>query len=149
MEQGLAQLSGIPHVGGAFICDNRGDVIVSSSPAVLATVAMNVMGQEVGRMLAGLEEAGYKATRLDLTYSTWRMLVVDIEDAMLFVVCHSPVDMSLLRMNVDVILARWRQNPDVQRRLQQRRAERKELVSRASAEREPRATWRTLGANGH
>ena len=38
MEKGLEQVGALPGVGGSFLCDNKGDVIVSSDPAVLATV---------------------------------------------------------------------------------------------------------------
>jgi hypothetical protein len=149
MEQGLAQLAGISQVGGAFVCDNRGDVIVSSSPAVLATVTMNAMGREVGRIVAALEAAGRPGQRLEFAYSTWRLLTVDINDALLFVVCHSAVDMSLVRMTTDVVLTGWRRDPAVQKRLQQHRVERRELVRRTVSERETRPAWRTAEANGH
>src|SRR5688572_18688966 len=100
MEQGLAQLSAIPRVGGAFICDNRGEVIVSSTPPVLATVTMSAMGREVGRIVAALEGSGRSGSRLDFTYSNWRLLTIDLgSDGILLVVCHADVDMAFVRMH--------------------------------------------------
>jgi hypothetical protein len=149
MEQGLAQLSAIPSVEGAFICDNRGDVIVSSSPPVLATVTMSALGREVGRIVAALEASGRAGSRLDFTYSNWRLLAIDLSDGILLVVCQANVDMAFVRMNADIVLTGWRQDPVVQRRLQQHRVERRELVSRAAAESPARAAWRRAEAAGH
>jgi hypothetical protein len=149
MEQGLAQISAHPQVGGAFICDNRGEVIVSSSPAVLATVTMSTMGREVGRIVEALEAAGRPASRLDFAYSNWRLLVVDLSDAILLVVCHADVDMSFVRMTTDIVLTSWRRDPEVQRRLQRHRVERNAGVRRASASLHPqaRAGWGSLEPN--
>jgi hypothetical protein len=149
MEQGLAQLSAIPSVGGAFICDNRGEVIVSSSPAVLATVTMSAMGREVGRIVAALEAAGRAGSRLDFTYSNWRLLAIDLDDGILLIVCHADVDMAFVRMNADIVLTGWRQDPTIQRRLQGHRVERGELVRRSTAGAPLRSAWRTIEANGH
>ncbi|MEX0782000.1 MAG: hypothetical protein WD557_05070 [Dehalococcoidia bacterium] len=149
MEQGLTQLSAIPHVGGAFICDNRGDVIVSSSPAVLATVTMSAMGREVGRIVAALEASGRAGSRLDFTYSNWRLLAVDLDDGILLVVCTADVDMSFVRMNADIVLTGWRQDGTVQKRLQRHRVERHELVNRSAADAAVRTAWRAIEANGH
>lgn len=149
MEQGLAQLSAIPSVGGAFICDNRGDVIVSSSPAVLATVTMSAMGREVGRIVAALEAAGRSGSRLDFTYSNWRLLAIDLSDGILLVVCHAAVDMAFLRMNADIVLTGWRQDATVQKRLQRHRVARRELVNRSTTEPAARPALRTIEANGH
>ena|SRR5688572_6670299 len=148
MEQGLAQLSAIPSVGGAFICDNRGDVIVSSSPPVLATVTMSAMGREVGRIVAALEAAGRAGTRLDFTYSNWRLLAIDLSDGILLVVCQAHVDMAFVRMNADIVLTGWRQDVNVQRRLQQHRVERRELVSRAATTSPARPNWRAAEVSG-
>jgi hypothetical protein len=146
MEHGLAQLSSLPQVGGAFICDNRGDVIVSSSPAALATVTMSAMGREVGRIVAALESSGRPASRLDFTYSNWRLLAIDLSDAILLVVCYAEADMSFVRMTADIVLTGWREDANVRKRLERHRVERQPLVSRAAMGR-PRGAWRTLGAN--
>ncbi len=141
MEQGLAQISAHPRVGGAFICDNRGEVIVSSSPAVLATVTMSAMGREVGRIVEALEVAGRPASRLDFTYSNWRLLAIDLSDAILLVVCQAGVDMSFVRMTADIVLTGWRQRPEVQRRLERHRVERNAAARIARERPGMRGTW--------
>ena len=52
MEREIEQLTRLPAVEGAFLCDNRGDVIVSSDPAVLATVTIPLARPGMGAAAA-------------------------------------------------------------------------------------------------
>jgi hypothetical protein len=149
MEHGLAQIAVTPQVGGAFVCDNRGDVIASSSPAALATVTMNAVGREVSRIFAAIESAGHAAGRLDFTFTNWRLLAIDMNEALLFVVCYSHVDMAFARMTADVVLTGWRTDPEVQRRLERHRSERSQVVNSTSFDRPAFVSWRASGAGSH
>lgn len=131
MEKGLQQLGGIAHVGGSFVCDNAGEVIVSSTPAVLATVTMNAIGREVAQAFAAMEAGGTAASRLDITYDTWRLVATDIGDAILFALCEPQVDMPILRMTVDIIAVGWKKDTNVQKQLARHRAARREVLARA------------------
>jgi hypothetical protein len=146
MEKGLAQLGAIPHVGGAFVCDNKGDVIVSSDPAVLATVTMNTIGREVGRAFIALEAAGRAASRMELVYDSWRLFAHDISDAVVFVVCQPAADMAMVRMTVDVVVAGWRKDSGAQKRLARHKAVRRELVNRSQLDNGAWQTWSMLEA---
>jgi predicted regulator of Ras-like GTPase activity (Roadblock/LC7/MglB family) len=132
MEKGLQQLSAVTHVGGSFVCDNRGEVIVSSTPPVLATVTMNAIGREAAQAFEALDAAGQRATRLDFTYSTWRLLATDMGgEAILFAVCEPQVEMPVLRMTIDVVLAGWRKDQAAQKQLARHRGSRREVLARA------------------
>lgn len=132
MEKGLQQLSGVTHVGGSFVCDNRGEVIVSSTPPVLATVTMNSIGREVAQAFEALDAAGQHATRLDLTYNTWRLLATDMGgEAILFAVCEPQVEMPVLRMTIDIVMAGWRKDSNAQKQLARHRSHRREVLAKA------------------
>lgn len=148
VEKGLEQVGALPGVGGSFVCDNKGDVIVSSDPAVLATVTMNTIGREVGRALVALEAANEPATRLDFVYNSWRLLAQDMGDAVFFVVCEPDVDMAMVRMSVDVVIAGWRRDPAAQKQLQRHRAERAALVSRAALDQGSWSSWTVIASGG-
>lgn len=148
MEKELEQLGALPGVGGSFLCDNKGDVIVSSDPAVLATVTMNTIGREVARVFVALEAAHQPAERIDFVYDSWRMLAQDIGDAVFFVVCQPEVDMAMVRMTVDVVIAGWRKDASSQKRLQRHRAERAALVSRAALDQGSWSSWTVLASGG-
>ena len=120
MEKALEHIGALSGVGGSFVCDNRGDVIVSSDPAVLATVTMTTIGREVGRAFAALEAASESAARIEFVYDSWRLLAHDIGNAVLFVVCHPEADMALVRMTAEVASAGWSKDAGAQKRLQRR-----------------------------
>ena len=132
MERELQQFCDIPHVGGAFVCDNRGDVIVSSDPAVLATVAMNAIGREVGRSLLALEASGQQGLRMEFVYDSWRLLAHDMGEAVVFIVCEPGVDVATVRMTAEVAINAWRKDSRARKRLASRRVERKQLVTPAT-----------------
>ncbi len=148
MEKELEQISTVPGVGGSFLCDNRGDVIVSSDPAVLATVTMNTIGREVGRAFVALETAGQKAPRLEFAYNTWRLLARDIGDAVLFVVCQPDTDMAMVRMSAEVALGAWQKNAAAQKRLQRHRAERSSLVNKTALDNGSWNSWAIIQSRG-
>lgn len=144
VEKELEQLGVLPGVGGSFVCDNRGDVIVSSDPAVLATVTMNTIGREVARAFVALDTAKDPAARLEFSYDSWRLLAQDIGDAVFFVVCQPEVDMAMVRMTVEVVVASWRRDGGAQKRLQRHRAERSQLVSAAALDQGSWYSWNVL-----
>lgn len=144
MEREIEQLTALPAVEGAFLCDNRGDVIVSSDPAVLATVTMNTIGREIGRAFVALHAAGFQASRIDLTYDSWRLLAQDIGDAVLFVIAQPAVDMAIVRMTADVVTAAWKKDPGAQKRLQKHRSERAQLVNRTALDPGSWLSWNVI-----
>ena len=148
MEKGLDQVGALPGVGGSFVCDNKGDVIVSSDPAVLATVTMQTIGREVGRAFVALDAATRSAQRLDFVYDSWRLLAQDMGDAVFFVVCQPDADMAMVRMTVDVVIAGWRKDATAQKRLQRHRAERAALVSRATLDQGSWSSWTVIASGG-
>ena len=148
MEKGLEQVGALPGVGGSFLCDNKGDVIVSSDPAVLATVTMNTIGREVGRVFVALETARQPADRIDFVYNSWRLLPQDMGHPLLFFVCQPGAGMASVRVTVDVVVARGGKDVNAQKRLQRHQAERAALVSRAVLDQGSWSSWTVLTSGG-
>ena len=146
MEKGLDQINAVPGVGGSFLCDNRGDVIVSSDPAVLATVTMSTIGREVGRALVALDAAGQKASRIEFAYDTWRLLAIDIGDAVLFVVSQPDTSMAMVRMSADVAIGGWQTDSAARKRLERHRAERAALVNRTQLDQGSWSSWAVIAS---
>lgn len=146
MEKQLDQIGAVPGVGGSFVCDNKGDVVVSSDPAVLATVTMTTIGREVARAFVALEAASQPADRIEFVYDSWRMLAQDIGDAVFFVVCQPDADMAIVRMTADVVIAGWRKDAGAQKRLQRHRTERAALVNRAALDQGSWSSWTVIAS---
>jgi len=148
MERGLAQVVSIENVEGAFVCDNAGDVIAASAPAVLATITMNHLGRELGRAFTAMEAAGQAATRLELRYDSWLLLATDVGPALLLVVCRPAVDLPVLRMTVDMVATGWRKDGSAQKRMRRNtNAVRRDLVTRAPMDDVSQRTWRFIDSH--
>jgi hypothetical protein len=144
MERGLKEIGNVDQVEGSFVCDNSGDVILSSTPAVLATATMATIGREVVRTFEAMKAADRPITRLEFDYGTWRLFARDIGDALLLVVCQPGTDMPFLRMTIDIVASGWRKDPAAQKLLASRRAERRELIKPDNLDDASRKTWRLI-----
>ncbi|MGH2634208.1 MAG: hypothetical protein ACRDG3_12420 [Tepidiformaceae bacterium] len=144
MDKGLKELSLLPGVGGAFVCDNRGGVIVSSTPAALATATMNTIGREVAQAFTAAEKAGWPSTRVEFVYDTWRLLAEDLGGAVLFLVCEEEADMPIARMTVDVVAAAWRKDSGVKKQLARHWAARTDVMTTANFDEVSRRSWRII-----
>ena len=81
MERDLQEICALEHVGGAFVCDNAGEVIVSSTPPVLATITMNQISRAAAQTFGAMETAKKLVERLEFTYDTWRRQRTSARDA--------------------------------------------------------------------
>jgi len=144
MEDGLRELGRLAGVGGAFVCDNAGAVIVSSTPPVLATGTMNTIGREVAQTFAAAERAGWESTRAEFAYDTWRLVAEDLGPTVLFVVCEEDVEMPLVRMTIDVVTAAWRKDSGVRKQLARQRATRSAATATANFDDVSRQLWRLI-----
>src|SRR5690242_10725622 len=124
MEKDLQELARLPHVSGAFVCDNAGDVLASSNPPVLASVTMASVGRECARSFAAVEKAGLGCSRIELRYDTWQLVARDLAECVLVVVCQPGADAALVRMTADIAIASWKHDPKQQKRLAQPKARR-------------------------
>lgn len=133
MERALREFGSIDHVCGAFVCDNAGDVLASSSPPVLASVAMVQIGRAGAQVFAAMETALRPVDHVEFTFDSWRLFVRDLGEALLVLVAEPAVDTAILRMTMDVVIAGWRSDARVQKRLHRAAASaRVTLVSEAS-----------------
>ncbi|HMS58185.1 MAG TPA: roadblock/LC7 domain-containing protein [Tepidiformaceae bacterium] len=148
MEEDLQQIAGIANVAGAFVCDNGGEVIASSEPPVLATVAMASLGKEAARAFSALEAAGTRASRVEFEFDTWRLVARDLGEGLLLVVCRPGVDSALLRMSADIAIAAWKADSRSQKRLTKRKAQRSQLLAQSQLDAPAWTSWRLLESRG-
>lgn len=144
MEKELQQIAGLPDVGGAFLCDNAGEVLASSNPPVLASATMATLGREAARAFEALEAAGLPSSRLELRYDSWQLIARDLEQCVLLVVCHPGVDGALVRMTADIGVAMWKKDGKHQKRLAKSRASRSALLAQATMDEVSFRSWRRL-----
>lgn len=126
MEASLAEISGVPGVRGSFICDSRGEMIVGAVATGL-DAALDGVGREVTQTMAALDMIGEAKRELDFAYSRTRVVVYDLEKAVLIVLCEPKVDISLLRLTLNVVTTRLKGHRDIQAQLDAREVEKEVL----------------------
>lgn len=124
MKKSLAEINGVTGVRGSFICDNRGAVIAGDAPPGLDAETLGAIGREVVQMMVGLQSAGEPTGELDLQYERGGLVVRDLDTAILIVLCQMQTDLALLRLTINVAVARLKQDKAAQRRLAARAVER-------------------------
>ena len=124
MKDGLKEINELSGVWGSFISNNRGEVLHHNSPPTLnKAVLENISRQALdlfisaGGQITGLRE-------LVFHYSQKKLFVLDLEKAILGVVCTPSVDISLLRMTANVVITGWEADKKVQTILQENYLER-------------------------
>jgi predicted regulator of Ras-like GTPase activity (Roadblock/LC7/MglB family) len=126
MEALLAEVNGVPGVRGSLICDGRGDLIVSAV-ATGPDAELEGVGREVTQTMAALEMIGEAKSELDFAYLRTRVVVHDLEKVVLIVLCEPKVDVSLLRLTVNVVTTRLKGYSDMQAQLDAREVEKEVL----------------------
>ncbi|NIN65594.1 MAG: hypothetical protein GTO63_13030 [Anaerolineae bacterium] len=116
MEGVLAEINGVPGIRGSFVCDSRGEMIVNAVATGL-DAALDGVSREVTQTMAALEMIGEAKSELDFAYSRMRVVVHDLEKAVLIVLCEPMVDISLLRLTVNVVTASLKGHSDIQAEL--------------------------------
>lgn len=123
MKEGLAKIKTVAGVQGAFICDYRGEVIASSVSSGLDMVTLNGIGREVALTMAILEKAGETIDELDFTYERMRLLVRDIPNVVVVVLCDPQIEIAMLRLTLNVVAGRFKNDSEIERQLAGRVAE--------------------------
>ncbi len=124
MEEALAEVNAVAGVQGCFICDNRGDVIASDAPRGLDETELTSVGREVSQTLAALAMAGQRTNELDFMYEAMRVVAHDLGNATLIVLCEPRVEIAMLRLTLNVVLARLKGDSGIQSQIDARFLER-------------------------
>ena len=124
MKDGLKEINELVGVWGSFITNNRGDVILSVAPPALKKPVLENISRQVIELLISAGDQIDGISEMVFHYSQKKLFVIDLEKAILTVVCTPSVDISLLRMTVNVIRTGWDSDEKVQKALEKNYLER-------------------------
>ncbi len=114
MKEGLAAINEVAGVRGSFIWGNRDEVIVSAMPADLDMVTVNKIGREVKLVMETLKTTGEVMSELDFMYERGRLVIRDLANAVLVVLCEPHVESAMLRLTLNVVIARMKGSREIQ-----------------------------------
>jgi len=117
MKNGLLEINQVLGVWGSILCSNQGALFESAPPTGFNKTTLEDIGQQAVDLLSSAEKSVTGLTEAVIHYSDRIMFLVDLEQAILIVFCTPSVDISMLRMTVNVITTRWQSDKKVQKRL--------------------------------
>jgi len=118
MKEGLREINELVGAWGSLICNNQGEIIQGNTPPGLTKPTLENINRNVISMFTSVSESSQEISEAVLHYSEKKLFVLDLEKAFLIVICTPSVDISLLRMTVNIILSRWEGDPEVQKEFQ-------------------------------
>jgi len=124
MKNGLLEINQVLGVWGSILCSNQGELIEGAPPIGFNETTLEDFGRNAVDLLYSAAKSVTGLTEIVMHYSERKMFVVDLEQAILIVFCTPSVDISMLRMTVNVITTRWQSDKKVQKRLQAAAVER-------------------------
>lgn len=102
MEEILRDINAVVGVTGCFVCNVEGQVMIRLLPAVFDEGLLTPVGQALAQTVAGLElTRRRKVNDLDLVYRDGRMMVKNLRQGYLCILCVPNVNVPLLNLTAD------------------------------------------------
>ena len=124
MKDGLKEINDLSGVWGSFISNNKGEIILNVSPPTLNKAVLENISRQVLDLLVSSEDRIKDLKEMVFHYSQKKLFILDLEKAILGVVCTPSVDISLLRMTANVVITDWESDQKVQSFLEKNNLER-------------------------
>lgn len=124
MKNGLREINDLSGVWGSFVANNQGEVILSAVPPDLKKPVLENIARQTLELLVSAGEHVNGLSEVVFHYSQKKLFVFDLEKAVLCIICTPSVDLSLLRMTVNVIKTGWDDDVKVQAELDKHYQER-------------------------
>jgi len=128
MENILKEINELPGVRGSFVCDGNGVVISSAMPEIYDKEVENI-GREVVQVIALLQILREDTDIIDFLFSDGRILVNGLIDFSLIVFCEPNIDISMVRLKSNVVLAEIRRNGKFKKHMQKASKTKKGLLA--------------------
>jgi predicted regulator of Ras-like GTPase activity (Roadblock/LC7/MglB family) len=119
MKNGLLELNELVGVWGSILCTKQGDLIESSPPTGFTESTLEDISKLAIELLSSAEKSITGVREAVIHYSERKIFVLDLEQAIVVVFCTPSVDISLLRMTVNVITTRWQSDKKIQKKLKE------------------------------
>jgi len=118
MKDGLREINELTGTWGSLVCNNQGEIIQSNTPPELNGSILENINRHVISMFSRAGEDMQGISEIVFHYSERKLFVLDLEKAFLVVICTPSVDVSLLRMTVNIVRTNWDGDEKVQKLLQ-------------------------------
>jgi len=124
MKAGLKEINELEGVWGSFISNNWGEIVFNVTPPGLNKAVLENISRQVLELMVSSDNQIKELKEMVFHYSQRKLFVLDLEKAILGVVCTPSVDISLLRMTANVVITEWEGDKKVQGLLKENYLER-------------------------
>jgi predicted regulator of Ras-like GTPase activity (Roadblock/LC7/MglB family) len=129
IEERFAEIGAVAGVTASFICDNSGRVIATSFGDDIDMTPVRDVARELLQTAAVLGRIGEPAREMDFTYAGSRVVVRDLQDSLLVVLCEPQVEIAMLRLTLNVATTQLRDDAELRGQLRSNLTDREVLES--------------------
>jgi len=124
MNQGLTEINQLAGVWGSFICSNQAKIIASALPPEFNKSSLGNIARHAVEVISTGGETIQELQEIVIHFQRRRLFILDLQQAILVVFCTPGVDISLLRMTINILITSWESDVEVQKQLKQNFEER-------------------------
>jgi predicted regulator of Ras-like GTPase activity (Roadblock/LC7/MglB family) len=117
MNQGLKEINELEGVWGSFICNNQAKILASALPTSLNKSNVENIARHVVEVISTGGETIQELQEVVIYFQQRRLFILDLQQALLVVIGAPSVDISLLRMTVNILTTSWESDANVQKQL--------------------------------
>ena len=115
MKQGLQEINELEGVWGSLVCNNQGEVIASAPPPGFNKSNLENVTRHCIEMLSSGTEFISGLGEMVFYFEQHRLYILDLEKAVLIVFCTPSIDISLLRMTINVTTSGWKEDKGIKK----------------------------------
>ena len=124
MKQGLAEINELEGVWGSFLCKNNGEIIASAPPPGVNQATLENIARHCVELLTGGTEHIQDLQEVVIHLQNRKLFFLDLQQVILIVICTPKIDISLLRLTINIVTTRWEGDAEVQDQLSKNFVER-------------------------
>jgi len=124
MKAGLQEINEQVGIWGSLVINNQGDIITNQTPPGLNKASLENISNHALSTLSSAGESITDLTEAVFHFSSKKVYLLDLEKAILMVICTPSADISLLRMTTNVVVTSWGADQKVQKQLKDNHVER-------------------------
>jgi predicted regulator of Ras-like GTPase activity (Roadblock/LC7/MglB family) len=117
IDERFREITSIAGVRGCFICDNSGRVIAHSFGDDRSMIRLGEVGREAILTAAVFGMIGEAVGESDFTFAGGRLILRDLDRSLLVLLCEPRVEISMLRLTLNVAAAQLRDDGELRNRL--------------------------------
>lgn len=110
MRNYLEEINGVIGVTGSLLCSPDGTLIASVLPEAISEETLLVVSRTLAKTLDGLRLARHrKVTEMDLAYESGRLVVKNLGEGYLIILCTPNINVSLLNLTANPVVKRMQE----------------------------------------